>query len=323
MSLSHHRQATHHGFGLIELLVALVIGAFLITGAITIYAQSRSTFRASEEVSRLQETARYAMSFLESDIRMANYWGLNNRPEYIINRAGQPDAPTGSWVNALCGDSWPIDLDNYVQAFDDNKGLACIPSVLASSDVVVVRRTAEQPVGGSLTANALYLQTSRLQGTLFLSDPDCLNPQSAACIPSGYLPPQSQSSQVLVHGYYVTNNAANVPTMRRVRLVAGPAVLNEEIIPGVEDMQVELGVDNNADTTADYFAAANLVPASASIVAVRIWVRVRSAEADFQFTDGRTYTYSNVTYTPGSAGNANRFRRMLMTKTIQLRNTRR
>lgn len=308
------------GFGLIELLVALVLATVLIAGAVTVYVQSRNTFRASEEVARLQETARYAMSFLETDLRMANYWGLNNRAAYIVNRAGQPGEPTDSWVDDLCGDGWPIDMDRFVQAYDDSKP-NCVDGTVDDSDVLVVRRVSETPETVALTASALYLQTSRLQGTLFVADPAC-TPNRADCIPSGYLPPQSQSSAVIVNAYYVGINAEGAPALRRQRLIAGPDIRDEEIIPGVEDLQVELGVDNDDDTTVDYFVAPDVAPVGATIVAVRIWLRVRSVQPDFTFIDDRTYTYSNTDFTPRATDNENRFRRMLISKTIQLRNTR-
>jgi type IV pilus assembly protein PilW len=50
-----------HGMTLIELMVALAIGAFLMIGAISVFVQSRTTFRVTESVSRLQETARFAL----------------------------------------------------------------------------------------------------------------------------------------------------------------------------------------------------------------------------------------------------------------------
>jgi hypothetical protein len=212
-------------------------------------------------------------------------------------------------------------MARYVQAYDASK-IPCIDSTVASSDVLVVRRVAEAPDAAELTANALYLQTSRLQGTLFVADPDCDDPADASCIPTGYLPPQSQSSVVLVHAYYVAVDDDGVPKLRRQRLVAGPNVRDEEIIPGVEDLQVELGVDNDGDTTADYFVSPDSVPAAASIVAARVWIRVRSTQPDFQFLDDREYKYGNHEYKADATNDANRFRRMLISKTIQLRNTR-
>jgi len=66
----------------------MVIGLFLMLGAVTVYNQSRTTYRASEGVARLQEVARLALDVMESDVRMANFWGLNSRADYIVNQVG-------------------------------------------------------------------------------------------------------------------------------------------------------------------------------------------------------------------------------------------
>lgn len=318
MRLRQNRQRTG-GFSLIELLVALTISALLIVGAVNMYSQSRGTYRASEEVARLQETARYAMSFIESDLRMANFWGLNSRPDYIDT--------AGLTINA-CSTGWATDVNRPLQGFNGNKGLACIADDdFLGGDVFVIRRAANERETGALTENAVYVQTSRIQGTLFIAPASC-SATDQSCLPSGYLPPQSETHRLLVHGYYVSPDSTGrigTPSLRRVRLIAGgsaPAAQAEEIIPGIEDMQVEFGVDTDFNATAEYYVSPNLVPATARVVSARVWLRVRSDQPDFTFEDGRTYQYAGETYTPGVTGDANRYRRLLVSKTIQLRNTR-
>ena len=68
---------------LIELTVAMAIGLFLIGGALYVYSQSKNTYRASDSLARLQESARFALDTLEPDIRLARYWGLNSEPALI------------------------------------------------------------------------------------------------------------------------------------------------------------------------------------------------------------------------------------------------
>src|SRR5690606_21019944 len=46
------------GVTLIELMVALAIGSFLMIGAVTVFMQGRTTFRVTESIARLQENAR-------------------------------------------------------------------------------------------------------------------------------------------------------------------------------------------------------------------------------------------------------------------------
>jgi prepilin-type N-terminal cleavage/methylation domain-containing protein len=306
------------GFSLIELLVALTIAGLLIAGAVTMYSQSRSTYRAAEAAARLQETARYALSFIDTDLRMANYWGLNSRPDYI--QLG------GLAVNA-CSAGWATDFNNYVQGFNDKKGLDCIQNAdYLAGDVLVVRRVATDRETGALAPNVVYLQTSRIQGTLFLQAAAGCSATVEACLPAGYLPPQSETHRLLAHAYFLSPDATGrpgIPTLRRVRLATVAAVQTEEIIPGIEDMQLELGVDTDFNATAEFYVPPEVpLPAGARVVSVRVWLLVRAEDPDFQFIDGRTYNYAGKSFTPAAAGNENRFRRLLVSKTIQLRNTR-
>jgi type IV pilus assembly protein PilW len=62
------------GMTLIEIMIALLIGAFLLGGVLQIFISSKQTYRMQENLSRLQENGRFAMEFLSRDIRMAGYW---------------------------------------------------------------------------------------------------------------------------------------------------------------------------------------------------------------------------------------------------------
>ena len=62
------------GMTLIEIMIALLIGAFLLGGVMQIFLGSKQTYRMQENLSRLQENGRFAMEFLSKDIRMTGYW---------------------------------------------------------------------------------------------------------------------------------------------------------------------------------------------------------------------------------------------------------
>src|SRR3970040_1032548 len=96
-----HKQ---YGMTLIELMVALAIGAFLMIGAITVFMQSRTTFRVTESLARMQENARFALDLLETDVRMAHYWGLNTITSTVANRAG-PAAGAFAGIVHSCGNN--------------------------------------------------------------------------------------------------------------------------------------------------------------------------------------------------------------------------
>ena len=323
------------GVSLIELMVAMVIGLFLMLGAVTVYNQSRTTYRASEGVARLQEVARLALDVMESDVRMANFWGLNSRADYIVNQVGDGEtlpaefsAAQGGRISSCggAGSNWAIDLDAYLDGTNNSYGLACAAAfsgaASATSDVLVVKR-ADEVQAASLDVNRIYVQSSRIQGQLFV--PACSSPGNVACIPAGYLPPVSQSRQLEVHAYYVATQSTmrnDVPSLRRKTIGnvnAAGFVGDEEIVAGVEDLQVRLGIDTNGDTNVDQYVNPGAVPAAARVVSATIWLRVRSEDRDFGHVDGNSYQYADMAaaFTPND-----NYRRIVVSRTIQLRNTR-
>jgi type IV pilus assembly protein PilW len=166
-----------------------------------------------------------------------------------------------------------------------------------------------------MNPDRIYLQTSRVQGTLFVPDPDCLNTTEQACIPADYLPPASTSRELEARIYYVSSQSTNrddVPALRRKRFAnangtAGQAFIDEEIVPGVEDLQVRFGIDVDGDTNIDQYVDPGAVPAGARVVSAQITLRVRAEDRDFGYVDETL--------------NDN-YRRIVVSKTIHIRNTR-
>jgi type IV pilus assembly protein PilW len=111
---------------------------------------------------------------------------------------------------------------------------------------------------------------------------------------------------------------AGIPSLRRKRLVAGPAVQDEEVIPGVEDFQVQYGIDTTGDNAANRYVDADNIPGGSLVVAVRIWLLMRADQIDGAFTHNANLVYADQNI----AAPGDRFRRILVSKTIDLRNAR-
>jgi len=318
------------GLTLVELMVAMAIGVFLIAGALTVFAKTRDLYRTNEDAARLQETARFAMGLMEGDLRMANYWGLMNRAELFLNagvdNAGVDDNPPDPSLDAFeaaideCGDNWAVRVRDFIEAFEGYPfgagACAAQGNAAAAGDVLVVRRASSNVIPLA-TPGPIKVQASRTSAALFFGN-------DTSAIPAGFLPPLSQTHALVAHGYYVSSDAATgMPSLRRKRLgvdTGAPAILDEEVVPGIEDLQVELGIDENGDEIVDYYDAPppGGVGAGDEVVAVTIWLMVRSERPEVGFTDNRRYVYAGRDITPNDG-----FRRLLTSKTIQLRNTRR
>src|SRR2546429_8327758 len=115
------------GLTLVELLVAMTIGLVLIVGATQVYVDSSRAYGVNETTARLQETARYALSVLEPDIRMSGYWGLTNRSDGIVGQAlpTDPQLPLGGAGASTCGVNLPLLVGFPVQGTNDSYAATC------------------------------------------------------------------------------------------------------------------------------------------------------------------------------------------------------
>ena len=169
----------------------------------------------------------------------------------------------------------------------------------------------------------LRIQSTRISGELF----------DDGVIPTLFSPADSATHNLMVSSYYVSANSdliPGVPTLRRKSLVvtAGvSSIVDVEIAPGVENLQVQLGIDVDEDNTVDRYVnpgddiynptAAGYVP-GARVITARVWIVVRGVSRENGIID-------NYTYRPGDVNlgsYSDDLRRMQVSKTILLRNTR-
>ncbi len=349
------------GLSLVELMVALTISLVLIFGATQVYVDSRNAYNLNETVARLQENARYAMSVIEPDIRMSNFWGLVKGASLVGSQAAQSAgvAPIASNSQVLyCGNNFAVDLNTTLQG-DNNQyvlsptrqaacntvaGTGWATSPQTSSDTLTVRRAStvnSVDAGGQPLSlvNVLQICSTRTAARVYSDGSAC----GAA--------PAAQVNNLIVNAYYVDNNSSNgngMPSLRRKALVTIGTVKqfqDQEIVAGVEDMQVQFGIDTGVTPTgvATRYVNPNAVPVGAQIVAVRVWLLLRADAPEPGFTDTRTYEYGDRLIANGTVSTLNavgsrgmafqpsldgsnaltsikRYRRLLVCRTFQVRN---
>ncbi|MBW7931521.1 MAG: PilW family protein [Gammaproteobacteria bacterium] len=301
----HAREA---GLSLIEMMVTLVIGALLIIGVVAMFSQTRSTYRTNDTVARMQENARFILSQMEPDLRMTGSWGMQNSGPNVEVPAGiTVTCPDGSDISA-----WLLNNLEPVTASNSAYTLPCTPPAtapyLAGTDVLVVRHASGAPT--VLAAGVVQIQSDRSASRVF----------NDGTGPGGCCTFNWQTN-----AYYISSASslgANVPALRRKTLV-GSIWQDEELVAGVENLQVQLGVDTDADGVVDRYvdpdnALVNPLAFPARIIAVQLWLMMRADATDGSFSDAETYNFADVAgYAP-----ADQFRRQLVSKTIMLRNMR-
>lgn len=345
------RRSRQAGLSMIELLVALAIGSFLIVGAVTVQSQTRKSFDVGEQQARLQENARFVLATLEPDLQMAGVFGYTQDTNAVMwDDEGSLTAPkfmrmTSPAVSGLpdglkdCGDNFVLDV--LVPVFAINGAfLGCAAEgggQVSKTDVLVLRHSAPGKVDPTATKLQVFSErrAAQMNTRIFVSDkpPDTIK--------DGL----SEVRDMVVQAYYISKDSdghPGVPALR-VKFVAtdgaGPVLVDRELIRGVEDLQVQFGIDPGADVSpkdgkpddpggdgmADlvngfaqrYVNAGDALLASAQVVSVRVWVRVRADQEEPGFTDNRTYEYADTKFPAND-----HFRRMVLSRTVFLRNSR-
>jgi type IV pilus assembly protein PilW len=82
-----------HGFSLVEIMIAMVIGLIIIGAVVQLFAVNRSTYQVDEGLARIQENARFAIDFISRDLRMAGNTGCVRDAPPINNLNAPANSP--------------------------------------------------------------------------------------------------------------------------------------------------------------------------------------------------------------------------------------
>lgn len=294
------RKSSQLGLTIVELMVGLVLGLFLLGGVLHIYMGSSQTYRTTEALSRLQEGGRFAMDFLSDDLRRAGSRGDCMKSVEIKNHL---DTGNAAYDDVL------FDLTDGLRGWESQNGGFAGNNYRAGTDVVLIKHAGvaailevagtNQEQAGAITVVG---QTGIRQGQIVLiSDPEgCDLFQNAANeaasalnrgSPGNYAPGNLLPFEALSHAYtndvritemrssvyYVGAGASGVPSLFRRRVDTGTPQ-NEELVEGIIDMQLCYGVDANMDGTAENYVQADAVGSWMDVVAVRVTLVAMSPE---------------------------------------------
>ncbi|MFO7278390.1 MAG: PilW family protein [Pseudomonadota bacterium] len=356
---AHRLRARRAGFSLVELMVAMAIGSLIVVGAVYVYSQTRTSYTLNETTARLQEEARYVLSLIEPDVQLAGYYGFTNSyadfqaedggslvPASQLQQEDPPFAALPASAQA-CGNNFAVDLMATVQGSNNGfqlgpgaalpgEGSGCaVATPVATADTLTIRRASTVATAPSANRLQLYVNRIKQSGHRIMTNGVAPGPVVAGT---------QEVRDLVVRTYYVARDSEGrpgVPALRMITLGPGPAFEDVEIMPGVEDLQVQFGIDTGdydndgvIDLDADnngipdapngiatrYVNADSTLLPGAQVVSVRLWLRLRADQPEGGFQDDRNYVYADVNYTPAGAESA--FRRVLVSRTIQLRNAR-
>jgi len=343
---------TQRGLSLIELMIAVTLGIFISGGIIQLFVNSKQSYRVQENLSRLQENGRFAMEFITRDIRAAGYFGCLNNLVDIENEL--KDQTNNAWdiTTSLSGydnvsSTFSI-FDGVVENTDvivmrglsDSSSPLISPFSNSSQMFVDSNFNDDCPPDKDDTCHIgeILMVTDCSQGTIFQSTntSDIAGGSGVNVVHSsnntstpGNAPPSiftksygvgSEIARLNTFGYYIRLNAANRPSLYRSRLVASLSATNalsaEELVEGIENMQILYGEDTDNDKTPNYYVPAGTAGLNMdNVVSVRVSLLATTLEDNIA-TQAVPYTiFSGVPIAPGD-----RKIRRVFTSTIAVRN---
>jgi type IV pilus assembly protein PilW len=358
------------GLSLVELMVAIALGLVLAAGAISIFVSNKRNYEVTEDLSRLQENARFAIEAMLDDLRMAGHVGCSHAIGNLRNLVGASVGDLADFGMGLGGGQIGLGLRGIDNA--DPKGSTWSPTsstdlrnrMVAGTDAVTVRyvmapgasltgrvlrggSTVPVDTGGlGFTPGGLAAITDCGSGVLFrLSSDDIkageLKRADSTDLGRDFDPPTGSevfptAAPVRALRYYVGSGRAGGTSRSLFRAGEGEDP-GQELVEGVEDMQLLYGVDTNGDRRPDVYLPAghddlNDESEWEQTVSVRMGLLLRTVDEYDSQVDNRAYDlFTGRSYpkladcaAAGSAGCVDppdlRVRRRVFSTTVYLRN---
>lgn len=320
--LSPKRQ---HGLSLVELMISLTIGLLLLLGITTLIVQQSQTRDELEKSSRQIENGRYAMQILHDDIEHAGFYGkyynvpaaTGSLPDPCSTTSSIIDAamslPIQGYDNALPTASFTCKLDGVASANNAN-------NYLAGTDILVIRRvdTVVTPMA-SATAGQFYLQSTPANHVLGTgSDTSVFTLTNSTSTNTAVADLRTFITRI----YFISpcsvpagggasctgandDNGRPIPTLKRLDLSATggtPSFVLTPLVEGIENMQLDYGVDADSDGYPDFVDADSDgeadEPASitdwSNVMTVRVNLLARNTECTTGYTDTKSYKLGSV-----------------------------
>ncbi|MBA1146522.1 PilW family protein [Ectothiorhodospiraceae bacterium WFHF3C12] len=349
------------GFSIVELMVALVVGLVLMTGVVQVYVSNKQTSQMTESLSRMQENGRFTLDLLTREIRMAGFMPCRITTEVanVLNpTSGGPASSFGGagvvgiegsdaslpsfgtsagdrvtdtdafWLQG--GGNRTFQVNNHQPAASSAAFFLNDVNTLEDGDVVLVCDTQQASVF-QVTNTQSSNETVVHNTGGSVSPGNCvreLGYSSDPCTsPVGYT---YGSDAVLVQfksvAYYIGVSGDGSDTaLYRQRLQnsgGSSSYVREELIRGVENMQLQYGLDTDADGQIEEYQDASSVSDWQEVRTVRMGLLIRSDDNVAQNADSRTYNLAGTAVgTSGAVTHpSDRRLRHAFNTTIQIRN---
>ena len=278
ISISNKSQ---QGLTLTELMVAMVISLVVLAGVLQIFTSNKQAYRSIEALSRLQENSRFAMFFLSRDIRNSDYWGCTPVRESVIGTA-YADGILGDNDQSVTG---LVNSDAITLTGSSSNGTSVNST---SGNVVAVDSTADFAVGDSVVVgnceSAQIVKVTAKTASTLTMDANLIREYST-----------DATVHTVVARRYFLGAGSNGPSLFVEFDLNGDGDFNDtgeagqELIEGIEDLQILYGEDTNNSLTPNRYVAAGTTGLNMrNVVSVKVALTARTLDDNIAITS-RTY----------------------------------
>jgi len=311
---------------MVELMVAMLLSVILGGAIISVFVNNSQSFNQDQNILNMQDDARHALREIAFDVSMAGHYA-----DLVVPGAVTPDpslvvgtdcGPAGqlNWMyrtnEAGTGDTLSImAIDNATSAQAAGAHSCFLGGeVLPGTDVVAIKRV----VGGGAAAlrdGGVYLRTNGTVGLLFRA-PLVAAPAITVAAPSA-------DWEFRPSIYYIRQFANTpgdgIPTLcRKVLAGAAPSMTTECLATGIENLQLEYGIDTTSDGQPNVFLSNPTLAQIQDVVSARIFVLARTTETDTRYANAKTFSISNSPdYAPVDS-----FHRRVFSTSVSIQNIR-
>lgn len=311
------------GFSLVELMVAVAISLMLLAGVIAIFASSRASYETTDRLSRIQENGRFALDQIVTDTRAAGFVGCARVPTYVSSALDNATDINWNFLDSPVRGYQFVSSGSYSPALPTTH----VPDAADNSDVLVVRRPKRdaRPLRllTDLSGPEDDLTVANVSNSGLQADDIAL---LYSCEAQAYFQVRSFSGGTITHAaggggtrtpgnatgsvsYTFRRNAEVIPVETVTYYVrassGGPpgstslwrrigANTPEELVEGVEQMQLRFGVDTNNDSLVDEYRTADAVADWGAVYSVEIALLIRSETGYGSERDTQTYQLADV-----------------------------
>lgn len=267
------------GLTLIELMIALVLGLLIVIALSAVFVSSSSSRREVELSADVIENGRYAVDLLSRELMQTGFYGTLSTP------TGTTNSPCSTTV----GD-WADSLENHIVAFNSGPAASVAdPACLArkaGTDAVFIQRAStcfvgETDASGTSVCDAenvknVYLQVSECNteypttpSVVAVGNSTTLNLQTKACDGT-----KAVKRQLIRRFFFIDTN----DVLSSVDVTLDGAQSAVPLVENIEQMQIEYGIDSNADGTIDAYTSAPTAAELPQVLGIRIWLLARSTD---------------------------------------------